>query len=262
MHAHGIAVVLVFETTAYRAVDGYDAGKYDANIALDQARLVSWPNDRPIYFAVDFAATPDQVSSYLHGVRDTLGPARVGVYGSYDIVKWTLDTGTAKYAWQTTAWSVGQRDPRINLFQRLGAEIVDGVNCDVNEALTGDYGQWPTDTGGFLMALEDWEQRRVLDRVLRASKGVEGQDFDGEQWKFEQAWRDAVDAKLAALDAKVSAIQGTLATEEANLLGAIKAAPAGQVDTKALATALTGAGLPAQVASALLAVLSKAAVPA
>jgi hypothetical protein len=254
MHAHGVAVVLVFETTRYRAVDGFDAGKFDAGEALDQARRLGWPGDRPIYFAVDFDVIDlvcDPVWSYFEGVAAVLGRQRVGVYGSYYVVKRMLDTGFT-YAWQTTAWSHGQRDPRMNLFQRAEQVTVDGVECDVNEALTPDFGQWPYNTGGFLMALTDAEQAEALRYLRRMVMGETGVNPAGDQFLGEMAWRDATTAQL-------NAIQGTLSTEEADLLAAIKA-PGWAVDTKALATALTGAGLPAQIVSALLAVLNKAAV--
>lgn len=149
MHAHGVAVVVVFETTRWRAADGFDAGKYDAGEALDQARRLGWPADRPIYFAVDFEVPQDQcgtIWSYFDGVKTVLGRDRVGVYGSYDVVRTMIEGGLVKYAWQTAAWSAGQfGGPRINLFQRAEQVTVDGVTCDVNEALTTDYGQWPVE---------------------------------------------------------------------------------------------------------------------
>lgn len=146
MQANSVAVVVVFETTKYRAAEGHEAGRYDAGEAILQARALGWPADRPIYFAVDFDTAEletKSIAEYFRGVRYVLGEDRVGVYGGYDAVKTLLDAGLVKYAWQTTAWSRGQREPRINLFQRLEQVTVDGVTCDVDEALTTDYGQWP-----------------------------------------------------------------------------------------------------------------------
>jgi hypothetical protein len=55
-----------------------------------------------------------------------------------------LDAGVVTYAWQTEAWSGGNIDSRVNIVQRnsLGYTWVDGVECDVDEAHTADYGQW------------------------------------------------------------------------------------------------------------------------
>lgn len=61
------------------------------------------------------------------------------------------------------------------------------------------------------------------------------------------------------LQQQITAIQGALTAEEADLLAAVKALPAAAVDVNALAKALADGGLPAQLVTALLAVLSKAA---
>lgn len=64
---------------------------------------------------------------------------------------------------------------------------------------------------GFLMALADWQQERLYDRVLRMSKGVEGQNFNGEQWSDEQGQRDAMQQKLDTLLAKQDGLVAALA---------------------------------------------------
>lgn len=106
--------------------------------------------------------------------------------------------------------------------------------------------------GGFLMALADWQQQRIFDRIISMSMGVEGEDFDGDQYKAQQA-------QLTAIQAQLTAIQGALTLEETDLLAAIKALPAATVDAGALAKALAEGGLPAELVAALLAVLAKAA---
>lgn len=143
MHAHGVAVVLIFESTAERAAAGNWAGFRDAAVARNQAVALGWPDTRPIYFAVDFDAKPSQVWDYFAGINSVLPWRRIGVYGSYDIVKWALDYGIAAYTWQTSAWSHDVICHRANMYQRLGTVHVDGVECDENEAYTSDYGQWP-----------------------------------------------------------------------------------------------------------------------
>ena len=145
LQAHGIAIVLNWETTADRMLGGYSAGSTDAGIADQVARALGHPADRPVYFSCDFDAAPsDQaaIDSYLTGVAAVLGVDRTGVYGSYYVVQRCLDNGAAQWTWQTTAWSGGQREPRAHLYQRTGTVTVGGVACDVNEALRTDFGQY------------------------------------------------------------------------------------------------------------------------
>ncbi len=146
LQAHGVAVAANWETTADRMKARYDAGNADARRADAVIRSIGHPADRPVYFSADFDATPaDQVAidSYLNGVADVIGHDRTGVYGSFSVVKRCLDNGTARWAWQTGAWSGGQREPRAHLYQRIGTVTVGGVQCDVNEALQADFGQSP-----------------------------------------------------------------------------------------------------------------------
>lgn len=157
--AHGIDIVSNWETTADRMRAGYGAGAADAAAGLARVLLCGGPPDRPIYFSADWDATPgDQfaIDAYLRGAASVLGPDRVGVYGGYWVVKRCLDNGTARWAWQTEAWSGGNTDPRIHIMQRnsLGYAWINGVPCDINETRQDDYGQWSR-TGDGDMQLTD-----------------------------------------------------------------------------------------------------------
>ncbi|ARP73902.1 DUF1906 domain-containing protein [Streptomyces pluripotens] len=142
--AHEVSSVVVWETTAERALSGKSAGAADAKAAAAQATACGMPSSRPIYFAVDFDATPDDqtaINAYLDGAASVIGVSRVGLYGGYYPVKRALDAGKATWAWQTSAWSGGQWDSRAVI--RQGAETtINGVSCDLDTALTTDYGQW------------------------------------------------------------------------------------------------------------------------
>lgn len=170
MRAAGVAVALVWERKILnqpdRAAEGRAAGIADAQAADAQARacgLAGWP----IYLAIDFDI-PDYApnssdpraklgpcGNYLEGAASVLGRGRTGVYGGFYAVSRALDSGLATYAWQTAAWSGGQTDPRIHLFQRIGTITVDGVECDVDEARRSDFGQQgrPGALGGNDMAV-------------------------------------------------------------------------------------------------------------
>src|SRR4051812_39940008 len=72
----GIWIVVVWESTAERALGGHAAGGADAKEARRQADAAGMPAGRPIYFAVDFDATSGQqaaINSYLDGAASVVG---------------------------------------------------------------------------------------------------------------------------------------------------------------------------------------------
>jgi len=89
-----------------------------------------------------YDADPTDVVAYFQGVASVIGLARTGVYGGYKVVKYLLDHGYVKWAWQTGAWSGNRWDPRANIRQLIATRTIGGVACDVNTAYTTDYGQW------------------------------------------------------------------------------------------------------------------------
>ena len=117
----GIDLVVVWETTANRALAGHDAGVADATEALRQANHLGMPDDRPIYFAIDFDATAHQlqneITEYFLGVNEVLGVDRTGVYGGYRQVGAMFDAGLVSFGWQTYAWSSGHWDARAQIQQ-------------------------------------------------------------------------------------------------------------------------------------------------
>ncbi|UGT39009.1 DUF1906 domain-containing protein [Nocardia yamanashiensis] len=145
LRAHGISIVSNWETTAARMLDGYGAGVTDARAGLAQVLRCGGRRDRPIYFSADFDATPQQqepINAYLDGAASVLGRANVGIYGGYWPLSRALDAGTASWGWQTIAWSGGNVDPRISIFQTGEQVYVGGVECDVNTSDRADFGQW------------------------------------------------------------------------------------------------------------------------
>jgi hypothetical protein len=141
----GIWVVVVWESTASRALGGHAAGVKDAQDAAAQAKACGIPAGRPIYFAVDFDANAREivsVNAYLDGAASVLGKARTGVYGSSDVVKTALDSGHCEWAWATYAWSGGKLDGRSHIYQYSNDHTIGGVGLDYDRALKADYGQW------------------------------------------------------------------------------------------------------------------------
>lgn len=143
---HGIHSGVVWETAAQRTLAGHAAGAQDAQQAAEQAKACGMPPGRPIYFAVDFDATPDQkpvIRQYLEGAGSVLGgPQHVGVYGGYWVVKDCFDHKVVDWGWQTVAWSGGNRDERAQLFQHYPPKTIGGVQVDLDTAYADDHGGW------------------------------------------------------------------------------------------------------------------------
>lgn len=85
-----------------------------------------------------------------------MGVQRTGIYGGARQCRWAIEddvigqssTPGYHWAWQTRAWSQGERVPAAVLFQREvvtasdpGA-LIDGVSVDVDDVLAADFGQW------------------------------------------------------------------------------------------------------------------------
>lgn len=145
LRAAGVDVVANWEYGAQDALNGYDEGVRNAQTALAQANAAGMPAGRPIYFSVDFDATPGQqaaINSYFDGVISVLGVARTGAYAGYYPIKRLFDAGKIQWGWQTYAWSGGQWDPRAQVRQVQNGVTIGGADCDIDAAQTDDFGQW------------------------------------------------------------------------------------------------------------------------
>lgn len=146
--AHGLSIGLVFESTAGRMFDGYPAGQWDAKQCQQSGAQLGFPKLLPFYFACDVDTTPDQlayVDDYLRGCASVLGKQLTGVYGEYDVIEHCLNVSdTARYGWQTYAWSGGKVHPSNSLYQYLNGQTLNGGEVDLNEAY-GNAGLWTTE---------------------------------------------------------------------------------------------------------------------
>lgn len=146
----GLAVVLVWETTATRMEGGSAAGHADAEKAHSQARNLG-VDGIPVFFAADWDATPGQqgnIDAYLHACAAVIGKHRVGLYSGYYPMKRAFDAGKITYGWQTYAWSGGHWDPRAHIHQYKNGTKVPGIPAQVDLDRTTpagirDFGQWP-----------------------------------------------------------------------------------------------------------------------
>jgi hypothetical protein len=141
--AAGLDVVSNWEDSATDALSGYSRGVSDAQAANAQAAGCGAPATRPIYFSVDFDATPGQqaaINSYFDGVASVIGRNRTGAYGGYYVIQRLFDAGKITWGWQTYAWSGGLWEARAQLRQ-IQNGILSG-QADKDEAVAADFGQW------------------------------------------------------------------------------------------------------------------------
>lgn len=143
--AHGLSIVVVYESTANRMLGGRAAGVSDAQMAESQRRAVGLPDDTVIYFACDFDAVGSQystVNDYMRGVNSVIGLNRSGFYGGYYTVENVAAApATASYFWQAEAWSNGHWSGHANIRQD-GGTLLAG-SADVDHSMTDDFGQYP-----------------------------------------------------------------------------------------------------------------------
>jgi hypothetical protein len=134
--AAGRSIIVVWESSADRAGQGYWAGHSDAQWAVQQANALGITG-RPIFFAIDYDADGGQVVDYFNGVRSVLPYERTGAYGGIRPLEYLHNAGVIKYGWQAFAWSYGQWG-----FSAL-RQVQNGDAVDWDLALAADYGQWP-----------------------------------------------------------------------------------------------------------------------
>jgi hypothetical protein len=200
----GLDIVLVWETSERRPVTGgYEGGKTDAKTAFERAAALGMPDDRPIYFAMDYDVAAGAADDYFRGIRDAGYPAtHVGIYAGLRPLRHLLNEGLARYGWQTSAWSGGVWDPRAHLRQyKYGLKFPGVDSADANHAMAEDFGQW---------SLRAQEEEAALtpeqDMLLRYNHvrllGI-GQELDIIRAKLE----GATAAELATMDiAKEAAV--------------------------------------------------------
>lgn len=140
----GLAVALVWETTANMTDGGAAAGTRDGIEANRQADAVGFPKDRPIFYAVDHDPSPsewDTIAGYLNAAEAQ--GRRSEVYGNDRVCIEMTRRGASTRPWQCRAWSGTpvRRAPSAVLFQRVDNPL--GIpNVDVNDILADDWGAW------------------------------------------------------------------------------------------------------------------------
>ena len=181
LFAHNISIALVCERGAGRMKQGRAAGVTDAKLALAAATALAVPVDRPIYAAADVNTTPADypaIDGYLGGWASVLGIARTGVYGEADLMDHCKAVGSARWFWQTYAWSGGRVSRASHLMQYLNGQQINGA-VDLDRSFAADFGQWAPFSAGPAQGVDMWTIRLVAEdwtptqnAVTKASNGV------------------------------------------------------------------------------------------
>lgn len=187
LHAHGLAVGFVEETTASRAAAGFDAGRADAVAANQVGDALGVPDWVPIRYAVDFDASGPQVQPYFEGALSAAGRP-VSSYGSYRVTEHLANEGLTVLPWQCAAWSgTGQGSGGTRQGRRLSAHAclfqlvgyVLGDTSDANDVLAADWGGWHPNTPQSAPGAPTTSQ----EDDMPASVLVLNPDADGEWWE-------------------------------------------------------------------------------
>ncbi|WP_082974175.1 DUF1906 domain-containing protein [Mycobacterium sp. E740] len=142
---------------------GYDGGVADAQTALRLHAAAGGPASAPIFFSVDEDIDLDTWQNvaveWFRGINSVLGVNRTGLYGHARACAWAIGDAVIGrsssdghwWAWQTKAWSAGEREPRAVLYQAVvigpsePGVAVGKTHVDLNDVLAADFGQWDLD---------------------------------------------------------------------------------------------------------------------
>lgn len=154
---NGLDVALIGEhRDPARPLQGAPAGAHDAAYFLGQARAITLAAGRPaeavraIYLTcdVDTVASNRPAAGEYYRAAQTILQDATGIYGEYDLIDFLVGLGVGRWFWQTFAWSIGHnldtqsRHPAAHLFQRRETVMIGTTQCDVNDVLKPDYGQY------------------------------------------------------------------------------------------------------------------------
>lgn len=140
LHAAGLAVVLIWETTAQRALSGYQAGMDDGRDARAQSTALGAPATAAIYATADLDVTAVQqavVVSYFRGFALTGGVT--GEYANGAVCQACVDQRVGTYTW--LAGGMGMRGSQA--FRATGRativqDVGDKAGLDLGIAIDSD----------------------------------------------------------------------------------------------------------------------------
>jgi Domain of unknown function (DUF1906) len=139
---------------------GYDGGVADARTALRLHAAAGGTSSAPIFFSIDedidLNTWKGPAAQWFRGINSVLGVDRTGIYGHSRACEWAIGEGVIgpsttaghSWAWQTSAWSHGSREPKAVLYQSTvntpssPGPLIGDIHVDVDQILAPDFGQW------------------------------------------------------------------------------------------------------------------------
>ncbi|MET0473817.1 MAG: glycoside hydrolase domain-containing protein [Mycobacterium sp.] len=139
---------------------GYAGGVADAHTALELHAAAGGGDGAPVFFSLDENIDCDTWGAiaveWFRGINSVIGLDRTGIYGSSMACAWAIgddvighsSTSGYRWAWQTRAWSAGEREPAAVLYQSTIVTATDpgvllgGIHVDEDDVLAADFGQW------------------------------------------------------------------------------------------------------------------------
>lgn len=190
--AHGLALALVYEQGAGRALEGRAAGRSDGQTARLQAHGLGFPENRPVYFAVDEDVQEGDlptVDAYLRGTAEVMGSARIGVYGSYRVIEHCAATHSACFFWQTAAWSHGMVSSHAHLLQSSNEQLAGGARVDLDTSLKPDFGAWAPPVAPSLSPAQRWAvDQGIFNQPVKWDAPI---DYNTLAWALMKALKQA-----------------------------------------------------------------------
>jgi len=183
IHAAGLSILVVWETTADRAKSGAAGGEQDGLRAYNLAVELGAPAGTTIYYAVDYDAGEgdfDAIEAYLRAAGTASAPYAVGVYGSYRVVEEMRRRGACAACWQCCAWSYGRLSEYADAYQAewsgtTGAKAVAaqvGFDVDLDEARSLDTFWQPEPVAHWYDEAMAWAKAEGLIRDGRPGDAV------------------------------------------------------------------------------------------
>lgn len=144
--AAGLQIFSIYESNSTQESYFSSAkGKSDALDAINLAKAIGQPTNTAIYFTVDYDAQASDlpaILAYFKAVKANLVGYKVGAYGSFTVLNYLHENKVADYWFQTMAWSNGQRNKFLHIYQYQCDKQFAGVNVDLDNLEQTDVGAW------------------------------------------------------------------------------------------------------------------------
>lgn len=136
----GVQVYLIKEGSGQETKSGAPAGSRDGNLARSALSALGLPATTDVFYAVDYDVTTQLglIDAYLNAATAAQGH-QASVYGEFDVIEHCVG-GTARYGFQTYAWSHGKVSGKTSIYQYLNGQTVGGAQVDLNRNLTAAFG--------------------------------------------------------------------------------------------------------------------------